>query len=558
MLRMQLLGEFGGSSVTQGLAVLSLAVTFGLALGAIRFRGMKLGISGVLFAALIFGQFGWTVDTKILDFLRDFALILFVYALGLQVGPGFVSSLRQEGLRLNVLSLMVIVLGALLTAAIVRFTWLPKATASGLYAGAYTTTPGLAAGQDALRHMGGDEAPARVARAGLAYTVTYPFGVIGPILVIVALRRLFRVNVAAERAALAAAEQVKRPPIEAAEFEVLPGDHVGRRLREQPILHGKGVVLSRLLRGDTVAVPTGDTEVLVGDVYRAVGPRNRLAEVIGAIGKPTDAGLSRVEGDIQRLDLMVTRTQVLRRPLRELDLIRRTGVTVVRVNRAGIDLAPKASLRVQFGDRVTVVGPETGLKLVEAELGNSPDVLNRPQLVPIFLGIVLGVVVGSVPLAIPGLHTSIRIGLAGGPMLAAIALSQLGNIGSVVWYMPVAANGLFRDFGLAVFLACVGLQAGDHFLQNLAHSGGAELVIWGALITLLPVLLVGILARMVLKMNFVTLAGWVAGALTSSPALMFANEVSGSDTPATVYAAVAPLGLLVPILCAQLLVLLMG
>jgi putative transport protein len=558
MVRVQLLGEFGGSPVTQGLAVLSLAVTFGLALGAIRVRGMKLGISGVLFAALIFGQLGWTVDAKILSFLRDFALILFVYALGLQVGPGFVASLRQEGLRLNVLSLTVIVLGALLTAGIVRFTWLPKATTSGLFAGAYTTTPGLAAGQDALRHLGGPDAEPRMARAGLAYTVTYPFGILGPILVIVALRRIFRVNMADERAALAAAEQVKRPPIEAMEFEVVPGEHVGRRLRDHPALRGKGVVFSRLLRGSTVAVPTGDTEILAGDVYRAVGPRNRVAEVVGAIGKPTDAGLSTIAGDVRRLDLIVTRTQVLRRPLRELDLTRRAGVTVVRVNRAGIDLAPKASLKLQFGDRVTVVGPEMGLKVVEEELGNCPDVLNRPQLVPIFLGIVLGVVVGSVPLAIPGLHTSIRIGLAGGPMLAAIALSQLGNIGSVVWYMPVAANGLFRDFGLAVFLACVGLQAGDHFLQNLSQGGGAELVIWGGLITVLPVLVVGILARSILKMNFVTLAGWVAGAMTSSPALMFANDLAGSDSPATIYAAVAPLGLLVPILCAQLLVLMMG
>lgn len=260
---------------------------------------------------------------------------------------------------------------------------------------------------------------------------------------------------------------------------------------------------------------------------------------------------------MRRTELLVTRTQVLRRPLRDLDLIRRTGVTIARVNRAGIELVPKASLRLQFGDSAVVVGPESGLKIVEAEFGNSPDTLNRPQLVPIFLGIVLGVLVGSIPLVLPGLHTKLRIGLAGGPLLAAIILSQLGNIGSVVWYMPIAASSLFRDFGLAVFLACVGLRAGDGFVQNLFQSGGIGLVFWGAVITVLPVLVVGALARLLLKMNFVTLSGWVAGAMTSTPGMMFASDLAGSDAPAAVYAAVAPLGLLAPIVCAQLLVLLM-
>ena len=561
MLAMMWVGQIGGSTVSQGLAILALAVTLGLALGAVRVRGLRLGISGVLFSALFFGQLGefdpqrLVVNPTVLEFLRDFALIIFVYSLGLQVGPGFVASLRQEGLRFNALSLLVVVLGAMMTAAVIGFAKLPRATASGLYAGAYTTTPGLAAGQEALRHA--PRAPADAAtRAGLAYTVTYPFGVVGPILVIVALRRLFRVNMADELRDLAAADQVRRPPIEAADFEVTQGEYVGRLLRQHPMLKSRGIVFSRLIRDGTQTVPTGDTEIHLGDVFHAIGPRTGLAEVVQAMGRPVPASAVRVNGDLKREDLVVTRTQVLRRPLRELDLIRRTGVTVARVNRAGIDLIPKANLRLVFGDRVSVVGPAAGLKMVEAELGNCPETLNRPQLVPIFLGIVLGVVVGSVPIVVPGLHTTVSIGLAGGPMLAAIVLSQLGNIGSVVWYMPVAANTLFRDFGLAVFLACVGLQAGDHFLQNLVHSGGIALVGWGAAITIVPVLAVAVLARGLMKMNFVKLAGFVAGSMTSTPALIFANDLAGNDTPATVYAAVAPLALLVPILCAQILALL--
>jgi putative transport protein len=558
---MQWIARFSGNSVTAGLATLSLAVTLGLALGAVRVRGVRLGIAGVLFSALLFGQIGLSVDPRVLEFLRDFALILFVYALGLQVGPGFIASLRQEGLRLNALSLLVIVLGAFLTVAFVHLAHLQKEIAPGLFAGAYTTTPGLAAGQEALRHTpaAAPDGGLRVlAVSGLAYTVTYPFGVIGPILVIVLLRRLFRIRFEDEAAALAAAEMIRRPPIESATFQVSKDAYVGQPLRELRILRDRGIILSPLLRDGASVVPTGDTVIQIGDIYRAVGPRTALAELIDTMGRPATTDFGSATGDVQREDLVVTRTQVLRRPLRELDLIRRTGVTIVRVNRAGVDLVPKASLRLQFGDHVVVVGPDSGLKMVEAELGNCLETLNRPQLVPIFLGIVLGVLVGSIPLAVPGLHTTLRVGLAGGPMLVAIALSQLGNIGSVIWYMPVAANQLFRDFGLAVFLACVGLEAGNHFVQHLVHQGGVGLVFWGAAITVLPVFVVGLLARWLLKTNFITLAGWVAGAMTSAPALVFANELAGSDTPAAVYASVAPLGLLLPILCAQLLVVLLA
>jgi putative transport protein len=544
-------------TVPSGLAMLGLAVTLGLALGAVRIHGFRLGVSGVLFSALVFGQLGLSLDDRVLEFLRDFALIIFVYAIGLQVGPGFLTSLREEGLRLNLLSIVVVVLGALMTAAVVKVAHLEKVVASGLYAGAFTTTPGLAAGQEELRHAPGiaDNSVSRaLAITGMAYTVTYPFGVVGPILVIAMLRRILGVRVHDERASLAAAQEQRRPSIGVIEFEVTQQDCIGVPLKEHRVVRESGVVFARLLRNNVQVVPNADTVIQLGDVYRAVGPRTALAKVAKALGRVTIAGLDRAAGDVERMDLVVTRTKVLRKSLRELNLSRRTGVTIVRVNRAGVDLPPRASLKLQFGDRLVAVGPEAGLKTVEAELGNSPDTLNRPQLVPIFLGIVLGVLVGSIPLVIPGMNTRLKIGLAGGPMIAAIVLSQLGNIGSVVWYMPVAANQLFRDFGLAVFLACVGLRAGNHFLDNLSGSAGLILIGWGAAITMLPVFLVGLAARRLLRINFVTLAGWVAGAMTSSPALMFAGELTDSDAPALAYASVAPLGFLTPILCAQLLV----
>lgn len=547
-----------GDSVAGGLAILSLAVSLGLALGAVRWRGVRLGISGVLFSALLFGQLGLSVDPKVLHFLRDFALIIFVYAIGLQVGPGFITSLRADGLRLNLLSVMVLVLGALMAVGIVRLTGLPRGSSAGLYSGAFTTTPGLAAGQESLgRQLSGTPriAGAAVATAALAYTVSYPIGMVGPIFVIVALRRLFGIDIESERKRLESLDAARRPPLGTQDFEVTQAQHAGAPLREHSLLRGSGVVFSRMLRGDALSIPTADTQVRVGDIFRAVGPLAGLDQLVSAMGRPANVDLAPEGGDVKRLDLVVTRTQVLRRTLRELDLIRRTGVTIARINRAGVDLAPHASLRLAFADRITAVGPESGLKTVEAELGNCPETLDRPQLVPIFLGIVLGVVVGSIPLKVPGLGATLRIGLAGGPLLAAIALSQLGNVGSVVWYMPVAANQLFRDFGLAVFLACVGLQAGDHLVQHLLAGSGIWYVLWGAGVTIIPVFLVGCCARLALKLNFVTLSGWVSGAMTSSPALLFANDLAGSDAPAVAYAAVAPLATLVPILCAQLLAL---
>ena len=556
MLAMDSIRALTTQSSAWGLAMFSLAITFGLALGAVRIRGFRLGVSGVLFSTLVFGQLGLTLEPRVLTFLRDFALIMFVYSIGLQVGPGFLTSLRDEGLRLNILSLAVIVLGAVMTALAVRIGHLDKLYVSGLYSGAFTSTPALAAGQEALRQMPSqapDRLPAGLALTSAAYTVSYPLGVVGPILCIVLLRRVLRVRIDDERASHAAAEQKRRPPIEAIDFEVTEARHDGTAIRELVLLHGTDVIFGRLLRDGKLTVPTGDTVVRLGDIYRAVGPRVALARVAKAMGRLTTMSIP-VDSDVQRTDLIVTRTAVLRRSLRELNFIRRAGVTVVRVHRADIELPPRASLRLQFGDRVTVIGPAAGLKTVESEVGNCPEFLNRAQLVPIFLGITLGIVVGSVPLFVPGLHTRLTIGLAGGPMIAAIVLSQLGNIGSVIWYMPVAANQLFRDFGLAVFLACVGLKAGDHFVQNLHGGAGLVLIAWGFAITMIPVLIVSILARLIFRMNFVTMAGWIAGAMTSSPALLFAGEATGSDAPALAYAAVAPLAMLAPIVCAQLLV----
>jgi putative transport protein len=540
-----------GDNVGAGMGILALAVTIGLLLGSIRIRGIRLGVSGVLFSALVFGQLGLTIDPVVLGFLRDFALVTFMYAIGLQVGPAFVSSFRSEGLRLNVLAVAVIILGAAM--AVIEPKSATKGTAAGIFTGAFTSTPGLGAAQEAALRASGVETQKATAHMGLAYSITYPFGVVGPMLVIPLLRRILGVGLIDEKLDLIRREEKRRPPIQQIDFEVTQMKYTGKPLKEIPQISDRGIVLSRLFRDNVVSVPNADTIVQLGDIYRAVGPRESIAEMASLVGHQATVDLAEMKGDVERKDLLVTRAHVLRRQLHELDLVNRTGVTIGRINRAGIDLIPKGSLRLAFGDRVTAVGPAAGLKLVEAELGNCADTLNRPQLVPIFLGIVLGVLVGSIPIMLPGIHATLRIGLAGGPLLAAIALSQLGNIGSIVWYMPSSANQLFRDFGLAVFLACVGFSAGDHFIQRAANIQAFWLLGWGAAITVVPVFIVAIFAKKVMRMNFITITGLVAGAMTSSTTLIFADDFTQSDAPSIAYAAVAPLATLVPILCAQLL-----
>ncbi len=544
-------------SVPQGLATLSLAVAIGIAFGNVRIRGVRLGVAAVLFSSLLSAQVGLTIDAGVLAFLRDFALVLFVYALGLQMGPGFFASLKAEGLRLNVLAVTVVVLGALTTVLVVKFAHLPREMASGLYTGGFATSPALAAGEEAihsaakLHHLANEDA--LVKATDLAYSVAYPFGLAGPISLVIAFRVLFRVNIRDELQQLAACEQVRRPPMAVVDIEVTNPAVAGISLRDHRFLQSHGVTLTRMLRGTTQSVPTAATIVAIGDVYRAVGTQKSVDHLIALMGTVSALNLAELGGGVMRAELVVTNSGVLGKSLRELDLINRYGVSVGRVQRAAVELPVRAGLTLHFGDTVMTVGPEEGIKAVEAELGNSADALNQTQLIPIFLGIWLGVIFGSIPLFVPGLGSSVKIGLAGGPMIVAIALSRLGNVGSVVWYMPAAANQILRDFGMAVFLACVGFQSGDQFLQKLV-GGGLPLVGWGIVITTVPMFLVGLFARVVLKMNFVTLSGLISGAMTSSPTLLFANETTGSSSPAVAYAAVYPMAMLIPVFCSQLLV----
>jgi len=290
------------------------------------------------------------------------------------------------------------------------------------------------------------------------------------------------------------------------------------------------------------------------DVYRAVGPRPALARLLRRVGRRSRIDIGRLGGPIDRVEMVATRRDCLGKSLRTLNLSNRFGVEIVRMTRNAIEMPPDANLPLKFGDVLMAIGPDRGLAQAAAEIGNSSDIINRPQLMPLFIGILLGVIVGVIPIPIPGIEGGVRLGLAGGPLLVAILLSRLGNIGAFAWYMPVAATNLLRDFGLAVFLACVGLESGGDFVHTVTSLAGLRFVAWGAAITFIPMFVIAVCLRGIWKMNFVELCGVISGSMTNSSTLAFSNDLTKSEAPAVGYAAIYPLGELVPIVGAQLIV----
>jgi putative transport protein len=542
-------------SVAGGLATISFAIVLGLMIGAVRVRGVGLGVAAVFFSALALSAFGLRVNDQVLQFLRDFSLIIFIYTIGLQVGPSFLASLRAEGLKLNILAAITIALGGAMTAALVVATRLPGPSGAGLFTGAFATTPGLAAGQEALRSMfPPDQLSSADKTVVRAYALTYPFGLIGPILLVPLFRSVFRVNLADERQKLLDRERTYRPPREFIDIEVTSPETVGIALKDLTCVRERGILFSRLLREQKLTVPAATTQIQLGDMLRAVGPQPLLSDVVESLGRESKVDLSKVSQDVQLARLTVTRRTALHKTLRELDLTNHFSVTIARVQRSGVELEPKADFEPKFGDVLFAVGPADGIKRVEQELGNSQEDVEAPRLIPIFLGFVLGILAGSIPLALPGASSGLKLGLAGGPMLVAIALSRIGSIGGLVWHMPNAAAIMLRDFGIAVFLACAGLAVGTDFTSMFGGGYALKLLTFGALITLVPMILVGVVARLLFKLNFVTLTGLTAGAMTSSPTLLFGTEYAHSNQVAVAYAAVYPLSTVLPVFCAQVLI----
>lgn len=544
---------FVTDSIAHALLVLSLVAAVGVAVGNIKVSGVGLGIAGVLFSGLFFAHLGVTVNSEVIEFAREFGLILFVYTIGMQVGPGFLASLRRQGLPLNLMALAVVVLGVVIT-VLVTYGGIAVPVAVGLFSGATTNTPSLAAAQQALKSVQGvSEATAKM--PGLGYAIAYPFGVVGLILTIVLTRLLFRIDVKKEAAGLERERESTTGRLATINLEVKNPNLEGLEIRKIPTLATSGVVVSRISRGSGVEVATPETQVRLGDILHAVGSEQQLEELRLVVGSESKIDLKALPSNIITKRIMVTKNAALRRSIDELDVARNYGVMVTRVTRAGIEFSAAADFRVQFGDILMVVGEPEAIRRVAEDLGDSPEHLDHPHVVPIFVGIALGILLGSLPLTVPGMPAPVRLGLAGGPLLTAIILSRIGRLGPLIWYMPVNANLMLREIGITLFLACVGLRAGDRFVATLIEGSGLYWMGMAALITIIPVLAVSLFARTVYRLNFLSLAGLLAGSMTDPPALAFARSLSNSEGPSMSYAAVYPLVLLLRVFAAQALVL---
>ena len=557
---MNLLHQFTGTNeVALAVLVISIISVVGLGLSAIKFRGVGLGITGVLFAGLFFGHIGWHIDDGVLQFLREFGLILFVFTIGLQIGPGFFASLKKQGLPVNICASLIVVGGAALTLLVAKILGVNHLAAAGLFSGATTNTPSLGAAQQAITMLPHVEAGAKGLPA-LAYAVAYPGGVLGIICCIVLLRSLFRIDAKEELATFEKERRGQTPSLKRRTIRITNPSLNGLTIAQIPGLPDAGVVISRIhsLSTGEIAVATGQNEVHAGDALLAVGTPADLDRFEAEVGEHSEEDLlSGVSGILYRR-IIVTRKTPLGKSLRQLALHTICGVIVTRIQRGEIEIPGAPDTRLQYGDTLLCVGDETGLNQAAKLLGNSPKDLGHTNFLPVFLGIALGVAVGLIPVALPGLPAPVRLGLAGGPLVIAIILSRIGQIGRLVWYMPADANLALREMGIVLFLACVGLKAGAKFIPTLMSPEGLSWLFGGFCITLIPILVIGILARLILKMNYVTLSGLIAGSMTDPPALAFANTMAKSDAVSISYAAVYPLTMLLRILCAQLLVLLFG
>ncbi len=538
--------------IAYAVGVLALVCVLGMALGSLKFRGIGLGTAGVLFAGILVGHFGEAVDHHLLDFVKEFGLILFVFTIGLQLGPGFFAALREQGVKMNVLAALIVGLGAVGAPLIGWLAGFDAAAVLGIFSGASTNTPSLGAGSQTLGTLPGIT-PDQLALPALAYAVTYPTAIVGIIITLLLLKLVFRIDPAREAAEFAVKNLRQVEPLERRTLVVSNPNLDGVRLDEVPGRLEARVTISRVRHAGETHVATDATVIHCEDLIAVVGTRAGLAQFAHAIGPRCDEDLTLADSSITFRRVVVTDLKVLGKTVGELNLDDRFGVAVTRITRADLEMSAVPGLCLQFGDQLQIVGTPADLDKAAAAVGNSLKELNETHFIPFFIGIALGIVLGTLPIAFPGLPQPIKLGLAGGPLMIALILGRVGRIGRQVWHMPVNTNLAFREFGIALFFAAVGLGAGAKFFATVFSPTGLQWLLAGVCVTVLPLLLVGIFARAVMKLNFMDLSGLIAGSMTDPPALAFASNVAGSDAPTVAYATVYPLTTLLRILSAQIL-----
>lgn len=554
-----LIDLFTKPSVAQQIIAITLTAALGLMFGKVKIKGISLGGAGALFVGIVLGHIGLRIDSNVLHFIQEFGLILFVYTIGMQVGPGFIDSIRRHGLVLNVLSTSIVFLGVVVTLCLYFFTDMHNnvPVLIGMLCGAVTNTPSLGAANSVFATDSMD-----TSLTGIGYAIAYPFGVIGIIFVMLLVRIIFRQNPdkAAKDYAADIAENTKR--IESCSLTLDNQNLFGTMLKDIPDLISSGVVVTRLMRGNDIFTPNGKTVIQEGDKLHIVGMPEAVAIMEKIIGKRLEKPITKENTtDSDRAILvktvLVTNKKVLGKTIGALALAERYNVNVSRVVRSGFKFTGRLDLRIKFADKLRLVGTAEGIEAAAKELGNSLTALDHPEILPAFLGIFLGVIAGSIPIAIPGMPTPFKLGLAGGPLIIAILLSRKRKIGPLNFFMANSANLMLREFGLTLFLSCVGLNAGIKFFDVLLNGDGLYYMGLAAFITFIPLAIVATIGHLIFKVNFLSLCGVLAGATTDPPALAFANSQADSEAVNIGYVSVYPLTMLLRILSAQILAILL-
>ena len=545
-----------GGGVAHSVLILSLVIAFGIMLGKVKIAGISLGVTWILFVGIVFGHFNLSLNEHLLHFLKEFGLILFVYSIGLQVGPGFFSAFKKGGFTLNILAVTSVSLSVAVAIVLYLVTDTPITTIVGILSGAVTNTPGLGAAQQANSDLNGIDAP----EIAMGYAVAYPLGVIGAILALQSLKYILKINTTTEEAeAEKGMGHLQELTVRPVSLEIINKAIDNKTIKDIHPLVNRKFVISRIRdQHGKQELVNSDTELHLGDQILVISNPKDIEAITVFFGKQIDVKWEDEDSNLVSRRILITKPELNGKTLSQLRIRRNFGASITRVNRSGVDLVAAPNLQLQMGDRVTVVGSELAVSHAEKILGNSLKRLNHPNLIPIFIGIALGCILGSIPFMLPGIPQPLKLGLAGGPLIISILISRFGPHYNLITYTTMSANLMVREIGISLFLACVGLGAGKGFIETIVNEGGYVWIGYGAIITIFPLLLTGLIGRYGCKLNYYTLIGILSGANTNPPALAYSNEQTSCDAPAVGYATVYPLAMFLRVLSAQLLILALG
>ena len=550
--------DLWGGGVAHSVMILSLVIALGLCLGKLRVKGVSLGLAWILFIGLIFGHFSLNLDEHLLHFLKEFGLILFVYSIGLEVGPGFFASFKNGGKSINLLSMIVVALSIITTLVIFSFSGTSITSMAGILSGAVTNTPGLGAAQQAFSDLRHIDAPSIAA----GYAIAYPMGVLGVILSFIILRFALRVDKQKEE------DEAKRGK---GHLEAMTLNTFAVKVSNQMVFKDTVKQIRYLLKRDFMVskiirnngerqdeIVNGQTVIEEGDILQIVAHPTVEEPIIALLGEKVDVKDEEFSSELINRRILITKPGINGKSISQLQIRSNLGANITRVNRNGVDLIATPDLKLQLGDRVTVVGKELAIAHTEKVLGNQMKRLNYPNLIPIFLGIMLGCIVANIPFFIPGINENLLLGITGGPLVVAILIGYFGPKYNLVTYNTISANLMLREIGICIFLACVGLGTGEQFIQTVASESGLTWILYGIAITMIPIILGGIIGKLVFHINYYTLLGVLAGANTNPSALAYVREQTSADAPTVGYANVYPFAMFLRIVTIQIIIFVFG